>query len=318
MRIIFKHGNFVTVDGITKLKSQTLQVLDVGMFGKLSICHQENNGPDLIAELIEYLPNLISLRTYSYSGRALLKFYQKYPRSRTKLKYIHDTGTTEEIIGCVLNLCPDLENLHLDGAEHGVLEKLAKLQKLYTLKLTKCDVQEFLTFLSLSGARMQVLKLNHNKNISLDLSQICLFAPNLQTLECYQMKLTFTNLDTYFMSLVNVEITYCDMSDDIIRYIMTNSPFLRRIVIGSIIRMTDGDIFRICAECDFYNLEELWFSCAKSLTVTSVELLMGHCKNLKSIGQLNGWDVNVDEIDYLRAVIAFTNTDLKLLYVENV
>lgn len=44
---------------------------------------------------------------------------------------------------------------------------------------------------------------------------------------------------------------------------------------------------------------------------------MGHCTNLKVIGQLSGWDIGLDELDYLRVVIALTNTDLTLLPAGN-
>ncbi|KAJ8932933.1 hypothetical protein NQ314_014311 [Rhamnusium bicolor] len=119
------------------------------------------------------------------------------------------------------------------------------------------------------------------------------------------------------MALQNVELLYCDMSDNVIRYFLTNSPFLKRIVVGCVINMTDGDMFRLCAECEFRHLEELWFSCARYLTATSVEILMGHCPNLRVVGQLSGWDMQQDELDCLRAVIAATNTDLTLLPVGN-
>ncbi|XP_056641806.1 uncharacterized protein LOC130448444 [Diorhabda sublineata] len=302
-----------TGDGVKHLRSNTLQMLSIGYFGKLNICEtEENSGIQLISHLLKNLPNLISLRTYSYTGRAVSLLHSEFPDYKTNLKYLHDTGTSKGIMESMLNLCPDLENLHLDGAECGVLEKLGKLRKLNTLKLTKCDVVEFLTFLRQSGSQLHTLKLNHNKNTSLDLSEICLLAPNLQTLECYHMKLTHTNLDTYFMSLVNVEFSYCEVSDDVIRFVFTNSPFLRKISVGSVIKMTDGDMFRLCAECDLINLEELWFSCAMWLTSTTVELLMGHCPKLKVIGHMDGWDVSQEDIEYLRAVVICTNTDLTL------
>uniref|UniRef100_A0A6P7GCB0 Uncharacterized protein LOC114336336 n=1 Tax=Diabrotica virgifera virgifera TaxID=50390 RepID=A0A6P7GCB0_DIAVI len=303
-----------TVEGINALKSQTLQILSIGSFGKTLICEtDENSGSQLIADLLENLPNLVSLRTYSFTGSALFLLHNKLPKHKTKLKYLHDTGTTNSVMDTILSLCPDLENLHLDGAESGVLEKLTKLHKLHALKLTKCDIEEFLMFLTISGSQLESLKLNHSKDTSLDLSQICLLAPNLQIFECYLMKLTFTNSDTYFMSLENVEFCYCEVSDHVIRYIMENSPFLKRINVGSVIRMTDGDVFRLCAECDFASLEELWFSSARCLTTTTVQLLMGHCPKLREIGQLKGWDVSGEEADLLRALVEYTNTNLTVL-----
>lgn len=306
-----------TVGGIRKLESDTIRVLDIGNFGKIDLCQEELSGYELVARIIEQVPNLLSIRTYSYTGSALWLLYDKNPKYKTKLTYLHDTGTTLETMDSIINLCPNLQNIHLDSAEGGVIEKLSELKKLNTLKLTKPNLDEVLNYLKVSGPQLQMLTLNQNKKSSLDLSEICLRVPDLQTLECFQMKLTFTNSNTFFMALQNVELLYCDMSDHVVRYILTNAPFLKRIVVGCVINMTDGDIFRLCAESTFQNLEELWFSCARCLTATTVELLMGHCPNLRVIGQLNGWDIHQEELDYLRAVIAATNTDLTLLPVGN-
>ncbi|VEN53765.1 unnamed protein product [Callosobruchus maculatus] len=304
-----------TVEGIRKLHSDKLQVLDIGNFGKRDICQEEDSGPELVAELMMNCPNLSSVKTYSYTGSSLLLIYEKNPSYRTKLKYIHDTGTTLKSMEAITTLCPDLETVHLESPEQEVLENLSKLRKLHTLKLVKYSAQELTDYLRISGSQIQVLKLSRVKDVALDLSVLSSLIPNLVTLECFQMKLTFSDAGSYFMSLQNVEFLYCDMSDDVIRFVLMNAPFLRRMVVGCVILMTDGDIFRMCAESDFTNLEELWFSCAKCLTATSVELLMGHCPNLKVIGQLTGWDLHQEELDYLKVVIAATNTDLTLLPV---
>lgn len=306
-----------TVGGIRKLKSDTIRVLDIGNFGKIDLCQEELSGYELVARIIEQIPNLVSIRTYSYTGTALWLLHSKNPKYKTKLTYLHDTWTTLEEMDSIIKLCPNLERIHLDSVESGVLEKLSELKRLNSLKLTKPNLDEVMDYLKTSGEQLQTLTLNNNKKSSLNLSEICLYVPNLQTLEFFQMKLTFTNLNAYFMTLQNVELLYCDMSDHVVRYILTNAPFLKRIVVGCVINMTDGDIFRLCAECNFQNLEELWFSRARCLTATTVELLMGHCPNLRVVGQLNGWDIHQDELDYLRAVIAASNTDLTLLPVGN-
>ncbi|CAH0553572.1 unnamed protein product [Brassicogethes aeneus] len=171
---------------------------------------------------------------------------------KTKLTYLHDTGTNLDVIGAILNLCPNLESIHVANPEPGVIEKLVCIKKLNCLKLTRPIAAELMYLLRMSGPQLQVLKLNHNKNCSLDLSEICVNAPNLQTLECFQIKLTFSQLDTFFMCLSNVEILYCEVSDFVIKLFLSNSPFLKRIVVGCVINMTDGDLFRLCAGMRFY------------------------------------------------------------------
>ncbi|XP_063912070.1 uncharacterized protein LOC135128925 isoform X2 [Zophobas morio] len=303
-----------TAQGLQHLTTETITVLDIGNFGKKNVCLQEEDETeDIMAQVIENLPNLTSLRTYSFTGASLLTLYKKNSKHKTRLKYLHDTGTTDEIINVIIHMCENLESIHLDNPEKGVISRLSELKKLTCLKLVHHDVVDLLNYLRSSGSGLQVLKLNHNKRVSLQLCDICLCVPNLQTLECFQLKLSFFQVDTFFMNLENIEILYCDISDSSLRYILTNCPFLKRVIIGCIINMTDGDIFRLCAECEFLCLEELWFSCARGLTSISVELLMGHCPNLKVMGQLSGWDIHPEEIEYLRSVILYTNTDLTLL-----
>lgn len=309
-----------TVHGIERLESNKIRVLDIGNFGKMDLVDKEHSNFQLVARIIEQLPNLTILKTYSFTGHALLLLYEKNEHFKTKLKYLHDTETTMEIIEAIINLCPYLDNMHIDSPCGGVVPEFSKLNKLHSLKLTKAkNGDELRQYLSVSGAQLHTLKLNHSKNhFALDLSELCVYVPDLHTLECFQMRLTFTELDNYFMALQNVELSYCDMSDHVLRFIMAHSPFLKRIIVGSAIQMTDGDFFRLCAECDFACLEEIWFSCARGLTSIAVELLMGHCPNLKTLGQLSGWDVPQDDLDYLRTVIASSNIDLTLLPVGSV
>ncbi|KAJ8932934.1 hypothetical protein NQ314_014312 [Rhamnusium bicolor] len=94
-----------TVGGIRKLKSDTVRVLDIGSFGKIDLCPEEHSSFDIVAGLIENLPNLTSLRTYSFTGSALWLLYNKNPNFKTKLTYLHDTGTTLDIMESIINLC---------------------------------------------------------------------------------------------------------------------------------------------------------------------------------------------------------------------
>lgn len=302
-----------TSKGLLEFTHKTLTTLDIGSFGKQEVC-QNGDSIQIITSLIENLPNLTKLRTYSFTGHALLVLYKKNcTKYKTKLKYLHDTNTTIEIIEAIINLCENLESIHLDSPENSVICRLNQLKKLHSLKLIKYKNEDLFRFLEMSGFNIETLNLNRNNATPLNLCDICLNAPNLQTLDCYKLNITFLQEDFYFMCLENVEILYCDISDESLKRILLNSPFLKRVIVGCVINMTDGDIFRLCAECDFLCLEELWFSCARGLTATSVELLMGHCPILKVIGQLNGWDIHQEELDYLRSVILYTNTDLTLL-----
>lgn len=304
-----------TFDGLEQLNSDRIKILDIGYYGKEDVCDGDYGGHDIVALLIKAMPNLMALKTYSYTGRALLSLFNKNNNFRTKLKYIHDTETTLEILTAILHCCPELETITLNKPETGVLKQLGKLNNLHSLKLSRVRYREVVEYLKEAGGKVQELKLNVIKEDSVDVSEICSMAPDLTTLECFKMNLVCRQSNVSFRNLQSVEILYCELSTHILRSLLTNTKSLKRIIVGDVIHMTDGDIFRICADCEFLYLEELWFSCAKGLTATSVELLMGHCRNLKVLGQLSGWDVSPNDMDYLRAAINCMNIDLTLLPV---
>lgn len=304
-----------TIDELKQLMSSTIKILDIGYYGKEEVCDGDGGDADVVSLLIENMPNLISLKTYSYAGKALLLLFNKNKTFKTKLKYIHDTETTLETLNAIVNTSPELEIITLNKPQLGVLKQLAKLNNLHSLKLSRVRYKEVIEYLKEAGSKIQELKLNVIKEDSVDISEICNLAPELSTLECFKMNLTCKMPNVNFKNLQSIEILYCELNTYLLKFILTNTICLKRIIVGDVIHMTDGDIFRLCADCEFLYLEELWFSCAKGLTATSVELLMGHCPNLKVLGQLSGWDVTSNDMDYLRAAINCMNIDLTLLPV---
>ncbi|KAK9702642.1 hypothetical protein QE152_g29808 [Popillia japonica] len=301
-------------NALRRLRSTSINILHIGMYGKKEIC-QDGDSTEVMADVILQLPNLNVLKIYSFTGSALLKLYKRLPEYKTKLTYIHDTDTDKEILEAIVHLCPKLQSVNFNNPQDGVLCSLGRLKCLNSLKLSRPIYRDLACYLAKSGGRLQVLKLNLIKENRIDVSEVCMYAPELQTLECFKLSLCCLQPDNYFMNLHTVEILYCDVSANVLRYLLMNTPFLRRIVVGDVIMMTDGDIFRLCADCEFQCLEELWFSSARCLTATSVELLMGHCRNLRVLGQLSGWDVTPNDMDYLRTVIMSSNLDLTLLPV---
>lgn len=302
-----------TASALSKMKSDRITVLDIGSYGKTSICSQAGEKSfEIVGELIENLPNLSVLRTYSYTGKALHGLYEKNPNIRTKLKHIHDTDTSLEEMEAIACLCPELESIYINSPADYVIPELSKLKKLHSLKLSRFNWNELVNYLQTSGDQLQVLKLIKCGETIVDISHICYYAPNVSTLELFKTELTCTDFSCYFMNLQRLEVLYCNINNAVLKHVMTNSPFLKRIFVGDVIYMTDGDVFRLCAECDFCNLVELWFSCAKCLTATSVELLMGHCANLKVIGDLSSWSLSPVEVEFLKAVIEANNIDLNL------
>lgn len=233
-----------TTNGIRSLKSNTLRYLDIGSFGKPDLCHDSSMGFELVAEIIQNLPNLSVLKTYSFTGHALLHLLNQDDSFKSKLSYLHDTGTDLNIIRAIVKTCPWLESIHVNYPDQGVVAELVGIRKLHSLKLTQGDGNELTSFLHNCGFQLQRLQVNHNRHDALDLGEVCETSPEVSTLECYQMNLKFTNPNVFFMNLQRIQILYCDITDSVVKSVLTNSPFLKSITVGSAVNMTDGDMFR--------------------------------------------------------------------------
>ncbi|KAF5289033.1 hypothetical protein FQA39_LY03912 [Lamprigera yunnana] len=271
--------------------SLSIKVLYIGSYGKKKLCEPEEDSIKALSSIIKNLPNLTSIKTYSFTGSALFNlFYDDHSSSKTNLLHICDTQTTVANSEAIVKLCPKLQSIYLDAPEENVLLLIKQLEHLTNLRLARFDYVELVSYLQHSGAQICSLQLYSSKDIPIDVSYLSTVCPNLNYLDCYRVNLTVTQLDSYFMCLECIDILYCNVDEITLKYLFTNCPVLKKAVIGDILKITDGDIFRLCAECEFLYLEELWLSCAKYLTTTSVQLLMSHCPNLKSLGQLSGWN----------------------------
>lgn len=306
-----------TSKGILELKSESLSVLSIGCYGKKEIISDDENSTEILATLIRNLPNLTILKTYSFTGRSLLSLYEENRNFKTKLKYIHDTETDEEIFDAICHVAPLLENINFNSPKDEVVKKLYLLSYLTNIKLSRANYKSLKESMSYAPNQLKVINLNVFREQSVDVSEINSLAPDVISLDFFKLKLICLSHDMYFMSLKSLQIFNCNVSDSVLRFFLMNCPLLERVAVGDAINMTDGDVFRICAECDFQCLEELRLSCAKGLTSTSVELLMGHCPNLKILGNLSGWDITFSDVEYLQTVIISSNTDLTLLLGDN-
>ncbi|KAK5646395.1 hypothetical protein RI129_004859 [Pyrocoelia pectoralis] len=304
---------YFSANELSSFKSSSIKVLIIGSYGKKFFCEPEEKSFEVLASIIENLPNLTAIRTYSFVGCSLCNIYERNPSFKSKLVYLHDTQTTIDAGVALVAMCSLLESLYLDFPKETVLISIKQLKYIISLKLSRFEYDELVDYLQEAGDQLRTLQLYNMRHVPVDLSYISLTCPNIVHLDLYRLSLTVSQPDSYFMCLQSIDVLYCNVEDVIVRYILTNCPFLKRFIVGDILRITDGDLFRLCAECEFLYLEELWLSCAKYLTTTSVQLLMGHCPNLKSLGQLTGWDVSPADIDYLRTVITSSNNDLVLL-----
>ncbi|XP_076259515.1 uncharacterized protein LOC143195889 [Rhynchophorus ferrugineus] len=305
-----------TREGIKVLKSETLRILDIGSYGKKDLCFGTESNFELMADIIENLPNLSIIKTYSFTGHALHIVSQRNPHYISKLTYIYDTSTTPEIFDSIVNTCPLLDHAHFSIPADGVVEQFYRLKKLNSLKLTQGTKTEIVSFLQKSENRMEILQLNHNKDDTLDIGDFCRYAPNLRNLECFQMSLKFSHPEKLSLHrLQKVQILYCDISDKDVIALITNSPEVKSVTIGSSLSLTDDDIITLVTEHSFPQLEELVFSFAENLTVVSVEVLCAACPSLRVLGTISEWAVTEEEFIELKLSCQISNTDLTLLPV---
>ncbi|GBP50613.1 hypothetical protein EVAR_28803_1 [Eumeta japonica] len=286
--------------------AQSLTVVNIGMYGEENICHTD------VALLIRLLPNLTNLGSYSFVGKAIQYLYNDCPRDfKTKLQYLHDIKTNTRTMKAIVALCPGLLTIYLEEPDQGVLAQVKELPSVNKIKLNKFQCHELHQLLDKIGSRIITLMLSGSSG-SFNFTRIAETCRNLSTIEFYQLQTVTHEEEIPFNNLDHVEIIQGNLSSSCLKYLMTGSPKLKRLVIGDEIKLDDNDMARILHRYKFDNLEGLWFPNAPRLTRDTVELLMECCPKLQSLGQLSGWRFTPDDMMLMRAIIASTNTDLVL------
>ncbi|GLV42916.1 uncharacterized protein CBL_20472 [Carabus blaptoides fortunei] len=300
--------NFTTT-GLSKFSTMlaanktNLKIIDIGSFGAEIVPHES------IAELIEKNPQLLSLSSYSFVGKALLHIYRKNKGFKCDMLYVHDTRTTPAICDAVYHTCPKLENLYFDSPAMDVVENIENFRTLRYLKLNAFQCSEFHNLISSWGNNLDTIKLCIGHGI-LDMSMIATACSNLTTLELYKLEFVMHTTEHTFDQLEEVEILYSELTLPCLKYILRRSPELRKFEVHEPVKLSDGDLCKLFRDYFMLNLEELYFANARYLTVNGVELLMGHCPQLRVLGQISGWDLSTDDLDYLRAIVQSTNSNL--------
>lgn len=245
------------------LAKDYLSVIDIGMLGDENICHTD------IALLIESLPNLTSLMTYSFVGKSIQYIHEENPNFRCKLKYIHDTGTTQKAMDAIVCICPELESIYLDTPVNGILRKMSSL-KLRHIKLYKFNSLELLETLELIGGRLIHLTLIKGKGM-LDIGKLAVTCSGLIDLYCYMMEQLTYSMDRSFNCLQSLEILNSPLATACLKNLISKSLYLKRLAVDTV-HFTDEDIIEIFLENDFKHLEDIWFTSATNLTITSVDV----------------------------------------------
>ncbi|XP_072944720.1 uncharacterized protein [Epargyreus clarus] len=287
--------------------TQTITVINIGMYGEENIDHTD------VALLIRHLPNLTNLGSYSFVGKSIYSIYNNNcpPGFKTKLQYVHDIETNMRTMRAIIELCPMIETIYLEEPAQGVLQQLKDLSNINKIKLNKFQCHELHQLLDKIGYKIVTLMLSGSLG-SFNFTRIAETCRNLESLEFYQIQTATHEEEIPFNKLEHIEIIQGNLSGPCLKYLMTGSPRLKKLIIGDEIKLDDNDMARMIRRYKFENLEGIWFPNAPRLTRDTVELLMECCPKLQSLGQLSGWQFTPDDMMLMRAIIASTNTDLVL------
>ncbi|XP_052903606.1 uncharacterized protein LOC128310898 isoform X1 [Anopheles moucheti] len=281
-----------------------LTYVDIGSLGEENICHTD------VALLLQNLPNLATLQSYSFVGRSLQYIIEKKDANfRCRLVYVHDTETDASTLDAIVRSCPRLEHIYLDSPEAGILEKLRSV-KLRRMKLYKFSSYELVGLMEHIGKALYHLTAIKGYG-PLEIDRLVRSCPNLIDLDFYMMdSLTFTG-DTSFGSLQGLEILSSPILKPSLRRFICHTTTLRRLAVDAV-TFSDEDISSMVIEHDFYQLEDVWFTSAPYLSIAAVEILMDRCPELQSVGQLSGWALTPDDVTLLRGILKSCNSSLVL------
>jgi len=227
--------------------SKTLAVVDIGTLGEENICHTD------IASLLTHIPNLTSLGSYSFVGRAVEYAIEQHKKLQQqhmngdlvlKLQYLHDTETKLNTMNAICRACPDLKLIYLDAPERNVLHKLSSLSNLQRLKIYKFNCSEIYAVLKAIGPQLQHLTLMKGKNI-MDVANIIRCCPKLIDLEFYMMdELTCLSDDMNFNQLQSLEILSSPMSATVLNKLICSCHRTIRRLAVDIVPFTDYEMAR--------------------------------------------------------------------------
>lgn len=226
------------LSGNTSL-TQSLTVVNVGMYGEENICHTD------VALLIRRLPNLTNLGSYSFVGKSLWHIYNndRPPNFKSKLQYIHDANTNMRTMRAIVELCPEIDTIYLENPDQGILALLKDLNHLNKIKLNKFQCHELHQLLDKIGYKILTLMLSGSSG-SFNFTRIAETCRNLESVEGYQLQTVTHEEEIPFNKLEHIEIIQGNLTTSCLKYLMTSSPNLKKLVIGDEIKLDDQDMSR--------------------------------------------------------------------------
>lgn len=219
--------------------TQSLTVVNIGMYGEENIDHTD------VALLIRGLPNLTNLGSYNFVGKSIYHIHSSGcpPDFKTKLQYIHDVQTNMRTMKAIVALCPLIETIYLEEPDQGVMQLLKELTSLSKIKLNKFQCHELHQVLEYIGHRILTLMLSGSSG-SFNFTRVAETCRNLQSLEFYQIQTATHEEEMPFNNLEHIEIIQGNLSPSCLKYLMSGSPKLKKLIIADEVKLDDNDMAR--------------------------------------------------------------------------
>lgn len=218
------------------LARETLTVVDIGSLGEENIANED------ISLLLMHLPNLTTLKSYSFVGRSLRYICEnKNPKFKCNLRHVHDTQTNSRTMDAIKETCPKLEYLYLDTPDRGILSKMNDM-KLFKLKLYRFDCAELYPVLENIGNHLIHVTLIKGRG-TMEIGRLITACPSLIDLDFYMMDMLSYSSEKCFNRLQGLEILSSPLQLWSLKYFICNTPTLKRLAIDSV-TFTDEDMTR--------------------------------------------------------------------------
>lgn len=280
---------------------------------KLTVLNIGNSGDEMVqpaevALFLKMLPHVTSLGDYSLVGQSLLEAVESL--RTTKLKYVHDTNTDPVTMAVVVKLCPQLESIYLNQPAKGAVIQLSSFPHLRRVKLNKFHVDPFHEVVKSVGDRLEEIELLSGfgfVNIAL-IANTCTL---VRKLSGFRLDVISDNSFS-FPRLEYLSLRSSDMSTECLKSLLNNMPCITQLILRNEIRLSDIDMEEIICRCSFITLEDLCLSSAPDLTPYIVRALRDTCPRLRSLGELSGWNVTIEDFEEIAVEIISCNFDLNL------
>lgn len=221
----------ITEDGIESLANSLardiLTIVDIGMPGQENIAHED------ISILLMNLPNLRTLKSYCYVGRALRYIIrEKDPDFKCKLRYLHDTKTSDCTLDAIVKSCPNLEGLYLESPDRGILHRINEM-KLRSFKLQRFECTELYSVLNAIGKYLEHLTLITGRG-TMEIGKIIIACPELLDLEFYTMDMLSYTSDKCFSRLRGLQMLSSPLQVWSLKYLICNTPTLQKLAVDTV------------------------------------------------------------------------------------